>query len=64
MELNEFAKLGRIYIILRNTLISLLVVVFLGVGIAAWKLSEGRTYDATQSAQLVALSGVDPPFQP
>lgn len=66
MELNEFAKLGRIYIILRNTLISVLFVVFLGVGFTAWKLSGTRDfYDASpQSAQMVALSGVDPPFQP
>ena len=53
----------RIYSILRNTLISLLFVVFLGI---SWKLSGTRDfYDASpQSARLVALSGDDPLSEP
>lgn len=62
MNLDSFSKLGRVYILLRNTLISLLFVVFLGGSFAAWKLSG--THGSPQSAQLVALSGIDPPSQP
>jgi len=46
MDSNELMKLGRIYILLRNTLISVVVVVFLGVGYTAWKAEQPAFYDS------------------